>query len=137
MCCFDGWFMDWVPGNRWVHDNQKATKDIRYFVQQDRYNLFDGVNLDDLQFNHGISGWWACGYIEPAPGANVLLADTWGRPMIVLDESTTKGLMVLTASGPLSDKNFDYEEDGLSVLYRNIMRLIQTRKEARYATEGV
>lgn len=128
LLCFDGWFTDWIPGNRWIHDNTKATRDIRYFVKQDRYSLFDGVNLDDLQFNHGISGWWACGYIKAAAAADLLLVDTWQRPVIVLDESSTNGLIILTASGPLSDKTFEHEENGLSVLYKNMLRLIAGKK---------
>ena len=132
--CFDGWFTNWVPGNRWIHDNQKATRDVRYTIKDDRYELFKGVALDDLQFNHGISGWWACGYIEPAEGAESLLIDTWGRPMIVLDESSTNGLMILTASGPLSDKTYELETNGLSALYGNMLRLASKRMEKVHET---
>ncbi|MEZ4700982.1 MAG: hypothetical protein R2834_11670 [Rhodothermales bacterium] len=122
LLCFDGWFTDWVPGNRWIHDNSKATRDIRYAIDVDRHGLFDGVAFDDLQFNHGISGWWACGYIEAAPGADVLMRDTWGRPMIVLDETTTAGRMLLTASGPLGEYGTDGELAGLTALYRNALK---------------
>ncbi len=131
LLCFDGWFTDWIPGNRWIHDNARATRDIRYRVHTDRYELFDGVELDDLQFNHGISGWWACGYIEPAPGADILLCDTWERPVIVLDESTTRGTMILTASGPLSDVTFEKEVNGLSRLYQNMLRFLNYKQMLR------
>jgi len=153
LLCFDGWFTAWVPGNQWVHDNEKATKAIRYHVRADRYGLFDGVELDHLQFNHGISGWWACGYIKAAASADVVLADTWERPIIVFDEATTNGLMILTASGPLGDFSFEEgaadeenilsslgdlpsekAENGLNTLYRNILRLVHHRKETPYAT---
>jgi len=142
LLCFDGWFTDWIPGNRWIHDNSKKTIDVRYAVRTDRHGLFDGVDLDDLQFNHGISGWWACGYIEPADGADVVLEDTWERPMIVLDETTTAGQMVVTASGPLGDFG-DTTEDGsftlgdlpasddtsgLVALYRNILSYAAARR---------
>jgi len=86
--CFDGWFTDWVPGNQWVMDNSKPTKDVRYRVGTDRHGLLDAVAIDDFVFHHGISGWWACGY-------------TWERPVAVLDAATTAGTMLLTASGPL------------------------------------
>ena len=131
--CFDGWFTDWVPANQWVHSNEKKTRDIRYFVGEDRYGLFEDVELDHLQFNHGISGWWACGYIEAAAGAEVVLHDTWNRPMIVLDETSTNGLMILTASGPLGDAGIDVSEapdatpNGLTTLYRNLIRLAANR----------
>ncbi len=107
--CFDGWFTDWVPGNQWRMDNSKPSRDVRYHVPTDRHRLMDGVRLDDLQFNHGISGWWSVGYIDASPNADVILADTWNRPIVVLDESTTNGRIVLTASGPLGD--FAQSED--------------------------
>jgi len=121
MMCFDGWFTDWVPGNRWIMDNAKPTREIRYRVRTDRHGLFDGVDIDRLIFSHGISGWWACGYIEPHPAADVLLEDTWGRPMVVLDEVSTPGRMILTASGPLGDASFGDASDELRTLYRNVL----------------
>ncbi len=104
--CFDGWFTDWVPGNQWVMDNSRKTINIRYTVRSDRHGLFDGISVEDFTFLHGMSGWWACGYINPAPAADVVLEDTWGRAIIVLDEHTTPGTLLLTASGPLGDSSY-------------------------------
>ena len=161
----DGWFTDWVPGSQWVHDNSKKTIDVRYHVGTDRYGLFDGVDQDHLNFNHGISGWWACGYIDAAPEADVLYADTWDRPVIVLDEKTTPGLMLMTASGPLGDFVPDEtlpdhgeaaaearkerthntvgdlpgagrEVDGLTALYRNMIALVHDKLKKRSAGAG-
>lgn len=125
LMCFDGWFTDWVPGNQWRMDNSRATRDVRYHVVTDRHALMSGVELDQLQFSHGMSGWWACGYIEAAPGADVLLADTWGRAVMVLDEVTTVGRMILTASGPLAPVSFsdDPDRDALRRLYLNLLAL--------------
>jgi len=132
--CFDGWFTDWIPGNQWVMSNEKKTIDIRYNIKTDKYNLFDGVDLNELIFYHGISGWWACGYIENAKNADVILEDTWHRPIIVLDENTTNGTILLTASAPLGDKEaipVDNEAScsALSKLYHNILDLILKKKE--------
>ena len=128
--CFDGWFTSWVPGNQWVMDNTKATKDVLYRVRTDRHALMQGVDVNTLIFTHGISGWWACGFIEQAPGADVVLEDTWHRPVVVLDESTTPGTMFLTASGPLPGFG-DGPEDDLSRLLRNALRHVERRKETR------
>ena len=133
LLCFDGWFTDWVPGNRWVHDNSKATRDMRYAVGTDRHGLLRDVTLDHLQFNHGISGWWACGYIEAAAGADVLLHDTWQRPIVVLDEATTSGTIVLTASGPLADYTAG-ELAGLGELYRNILAFLARKTASTHAS---
>ncbi len=147
--CFDGWFTDWMPGNQWRMDNSKPSREVRYHVETDRHGLMDGVDMDELQFNHGISGWWSCGYIDTADGADVVLADTWNRPVIVLDEVTTPGRIVLTASGPLGDfaqsdepapsSSERYASDAASgqaddgdgyaaplTLYRNMVSLVET-----------
>lgn len=129
--CFDGWFTPWVPGNRWVMDNSRATKDVRYRVGTDRHGLTAGVPMDHLDFSHGMSGWWACGYIEPAPDADVVLEDTWGRPVVVLDEATTPGVMLLTASGPLANVSWGAEHAGLLTLYHNLVDFVAGRRAAR------
>lgn len=134
MVCSDGWFTDWVPGNQWVMDNKKKTIDTRYKIQTDRYNLFDGLNVDDLTFSHGMSGWWACGYIDAADGADVVMADTWQRPMIVLDEVSTNGSMLLTASGPLADVTYSGSKNSPLVgLYRNFLAKVVVEKSKQTA----
>ncbi len=123
--CFDGWFTGWVPGHRWVHDNGKPTRAVRYSIGTDRHGLFRGVDLDHFQYYHGISGWWACGYIEAAPGAEVLLHDTWGRPVLVLDECTTPGRMCLSASGPLGEVvGHETIPNGLMGFYQNLLAYV-------------
>lgn len=129
--CADGWFTNWVPGNQWIMDNSKLTIDTRYFLQTDRYQLFDGVDLDELTFSHSMSGWWSCGYIEPAPQANIVLRDTWHRPIIVLDEVSTEGTLLLTASGPLADVTYSGKQDvALVKLYRNFLQLVARKQQA-------
>lgn len=126
LLCFDGWFTNWLPGNQWVMDNSKKTIDVRYALKADPYDFFEGINLQELIFSHGISGWWACGYIEPAPQATVILEDTWGRAMMILDEATTNGRIIATASGPLGDYAYATTDDdeamrALTGVYRNIV----------------
>jgi hypothetical protein len=127
--CFDGWFTDWVPGNRWIMDNSKKTIDVRYLPGQDSMGILDKFSLADLNFSKGISGWWACGYIEPADGAEVLVQDTWGRALVVIDRVTTKGLMVLTASGPLADFSYATTDDdgsmaAMSEFYHALLSIV-------------
>ncbi|TXD83513.1 hypothetical protein ESY86_09140 [Subsaximicrobium wynnwilliamsii] len=127
--CFDGWFTNWIPGNQWVMSNEKKTIDIRYKVKTDTYNLFEGIDIDKLIYNHNISGWWACGYIDASKNADVIVEDTWQRPIIVLDEKTTNGTIILTASGPLGDSGAIPTDDEssysvLGQLYQNMLSLI-------------
>lgn len=126
--CFCGWFLDWVPGNRWIHDNSKATRDVRHFSGDNYFSLLDGVDVAKLDHNSlGISGWWACGYIEPADGATVLISDTWGRAIVVVDDVTTPGLMFLTASGPVGDYRRYGDTGPIGQIYQNLMRLAASR----------
>ncbi len=121
--CFCGWFMDWLPGNRWIHDNTKLTRDMRHFARNDPHGILEDVDLAQLDHNsHGISGWWACGYIETANPNSVIIADTWGRAIMVADETTTNGLMFLTASGPLGDYSRGRSKSVISTLYHNLLR---------------
>ncbi len=127
LVCCDGFFTAWVPGNQWVMDNSRPTRDVRYAAGPDTHGLLRNLDLDELNFSHGMSGWWACGYIRAAPGAEVLLADTWQRPVAVLDEASTPGRMLLTASGPLADVSHAGRSESAPVtLYRNFLHLLST-----------
>lgn len=126
--CFDGWFTDWIPGNRWVMDNTRKTIDIRYRIKEDREGLAQKFSVTDLSFSHQISGWWSCGYIQPAENAQILLVDTFERPLLVIDRTTTPGLMVLTASGPVGDYAYATTDDqkamqAMSNLYEALLDL--------------
>ena len=126
--CFCGWFTNWIPGNRWIHDNRHPTREVRHHLGTDRHGLFAGVDLAKFDHNrHGISGWWACGYIEPAAGADAVLLDTWDRALVVLDETTTPGLILATASGPLGDFG-SYGGGALAAVYDNLLRHVASRR---------
>jgi hypothetical protein len=126
--CFCGWFLDWIPGNRWVHDNSHPTREMRHFVGNDPRGLLDGLEMEFLDHNrHGISGWWACGYIEPTDKNAVLIKDTWGRAVAVADETTTSGFLFLTASGPVGDYSASPTWKPLGNLYNNAVRHVIRR----------
>lgn len=131
--CFDGWFTDWIPGNRWLMDNSKKTINTRYKIKDDPYGMGANFSAEDLTFSHGISGWWSCGFIEPAPDATVFLEDTWGRALVVIDEKSTNGTIVLTASGPVADFSYATTDDSKAYmamvdLYREFIKLAKNRK---------
>ena len=133
LVCADGWFTDWVPGNQWLMDNSKRTIDSRYALKTDRHGLFNNLNIDDLTFSHGMSGWWACGYIEPNPDADVVVEDTWHRAIVVLDDVSTTGRMLLTASGPLADMTYDGSRDNpLIAVYRNFIESLISKTQLRH-----
>lgn len=130
--CFDGWFTNWLPNNQWIMSNDMKSIDQRYSVKSDCHNLLKNVNIDDLIYNNNISGWWSCGYIETTIDAEVILQDSWQRPVVVFDEKSTNGTIFLTASGPLGDKGIatnenNYLNNSLSQLYQNVVFLISKK----------
>ena len=130
--CFDGWFTNWLPNNQWIMSNDIKSIDQRYSVKSDSHNLLKNVNIDDLIYNNNISGWWSCGYIETTIDAEVILQDSWQRPVVVFDEKSTNGTIFLTASGPLGDKGIatnenNYLNNSLSQLYQNVVFLISKK----------
>lgn len=130
--CFDGWFTNWLPNNQWIMSNDMKSIDQRYSVKSDSHNLLKNVNIDDLIYNNNISGWWSCGYIETTIDAEVILQDSWQRPVVVFDEKSTNGTIFLTASGPLGDKGIatnenNYLNNSLSQLYQNVVFLISKK----------
>lgn len=133
--CFDGFFTDWVPGNTWIMNNDLKTIDVRYTIKNDKYHLFEGVDLQKLIFSHGISGWWACGYIETENPENAVLVDTWNRTIIVVDETSTNGILFLTASAPMADMLFGTNDEGQTSwaetgkLYQNLIDAVIGIKE--------
>ena len=135
LICCDGWFTNWVPGNQWIMDNSKKSIDTRYYLKEDPHRFFEGLDINEFIFSHGISGYWACGYIEPASDAQVLLEDTWQRPIIVLDQSTTRGTIFLTASGPLGDMAYEDTEkiNAPTLLFRRLISYLFTQKKQVYA----
>ncbi|MDA9555702.1 hypothetical protein N9R54_05645, partial [Pelobium sp.] len=124
--CFSGWYLDYIPGNKWVMERDIKSIDIRYFKGEDRHNLLDGVNIDELIYQNGISGWWACGHIEKGINADAVLLDTLKRPIMILDEHSTAGTIICTASGPLSDsmKTEEGKSKAVTVLYHNLINFI-------------
>lgn len=130
--CFCGWFLDWIPGHRWVHDNSHPTREMRHFAGDDPLGLLRGVDLKGFDFNrHGISGWWACGYIETPAGAHVVIRDTWGRTVAVADDATTGGFLFLTASGPVGDYSRYGDTGPVGQLYNNLLQYVQARDPGR------
>ena len=138
--CFDGWITPWIPGHRWVMDSTRRTADIRYRPRDVLPGVLDGVDIDELIFRQGVSGWWACGWIDPAPGSTVVLEDGWGRAIVVVDSVSTPGMIVLTASGPLGPGRAPQDEmpedaegagrpHATTRLYDNLIALARTRAQ--------
>ncbi|OAQ38313.1 hypothetical protein A5893_16120 [Pedobacter psychrophilus] len=134
--CFSGWYTDYIPGNKWIMERDIKSIDIRYFKKSDKNNLLTGVNINELIYQNGISGWWACGHIEPSENAEIILVDTLNRPIMILDQNSTNGTIICTSGGPLNGKKSKNEEDlhAVNVLYNNLIDYIY--KKQRHEQEN-
>lgn len=128
--CFSGWYTNYIPDNRWIMNTDIKSIDVRYQLGQDRYGIFNGVNIDELIYTNNISGWWACGYIEASAQAEILLTDSLNRPVMILDKKSTKGTIICTAGGPLNDKPRGENESlhAINVLYNNLIDFVAKQK---------
>ncbi|MDE2149365.1 MAG: hypothetical protein KGJ55_05940 [Gammaproteobacteria bacterium] len=134
VACFCGCFTPWLPGTVWIHDNSCPNREVRYHVVADPLGLMHGVDPARLSTeSHGISGWWACGYLQTTYPESVVLADTWQRPVLIADTRSTPGLIVATASGPLGEPDPAAADGGGPLrLYRNILRAVAAHQERRH-----
>jgi hypothetical protein len=57
--------------------------------------LFDGVDVEDMVFNKGISGFFARGYYYPPKKAEICLTFTDGKVISYIDRETTKGTIIV------------------------------------------
>lgn len=124
--CFDGFFGDWLPDYKWKASPETETKKVRYKAPDPNHPLLKEVDIQDLVFHEGISGWWACGFIETTNPGVVVLEDTWSRPVMIWDDRTYRGYLFLTASGPVGD--YGYTGSAPSRLLENGLNLLKNKK---------
>ena len=133
LLCFCGFFTPWLPGYYWQHSIGHDLRKLRYRVVNDELNLFEGVDVEKIcRDEHGIRGGWACGDIQTNYAASVVLVDNYERTLVVADRRSTAGLIIATASGPLSDDAPHNPADGTRRLYRNILRACRAHGEAQH-----
>lgn len=131
--CFCGFFTPWLPGNQWRHDIGAPLATLRYELAHDPLGLFDEVAPESLCVDaHGIRGGWACGAIDTAHEASVVLRDNVGRVLMVADRCSTRGLIIATASGPLWDDAPTLPAEGARRVYRNVLRACRAQLEKRH-----
>ncbi len=71
--------------------------------------IFAGIEPDDLTFRRGVAGFFARGHHPPPPGAEVLVRLGGGEPATYVDRVSTRGTIVVHATGDL----LAYPETGL------------------------
>jgi hypothetical protein len=92
---------DWLPGaSMFVPLPRPSLAAYRVTWIAD-HPIFAGVEPDDLTFRRGVAGFFARGHHPLPPGAEVLVRLGGGEPVTYLDRTSTRGTILVHASGDL------------------------------------
>lgn len=92
---------DWLPGaSRFVPLARPSLAAYRV-TEIAAHPIFAGVEPDDLTFRRGVAGFFARGHHPPPRGAQVLIRLADGEPATYVDQVSTRGTIVVHASGDL------------------------------------
>jgi len=84
------------PAKSW--DKGKVeTQELR--IEEPEHSLFDGITLDDMK-------WHFHGVYQPRPGQRTLLSDSQGGAVILLDETSFAGKLLVTTLDPEEHAGF-------------------------------
>ena len=128
LLCFCGWHRDWIPGSRWRMQMNISLRTYEITFPDPDHPLLKGVRIEEVNINNGKRGFWTCGHIEAAEGAEVLMVNNLNEPVMIADRKTTPGLIIATASGPLPGFSDDAEGErphSFDILFDNILRYCQ------------
>lgn len=95
-------FRSWLPGvNPFMPKMIYKHTDYEMKIINEE-SFFKGVDMQELAYRKGVSGFYARGYHPLTnPDAEVLLAFNDGTPISYIDRNTTKGTMVVHAARDL------------------------------------
>jgi hypothetical protein len=92
---------DWLPGAAHFVPLERpglATYRVTWLAE---HPIFAGVEPDDLTFRRGVAGFFARGHHPVPDGAEVLVRLAGGEPATYLDRVSTRGTILVHASGDL------------------------------------
>jgi hypothetical protein len=92
---------DWLPGAARFVPLQRPSLQAYRVAELAPHPIFDGVEPDDLTFRRSVAGFFARGHHPPPPDAEVLVRLAGGEPTTYLDRHSTRGTIVVHASGDL------------------------------------
>lgn len=92
---------DWLPGAVPFVPLPKPGLAAYRVLEVAQHPIFDGVVAEDLTFRRGVAGFFARGHHPPPRGAEVLVRLAGGEPVTYVDRVSTRGTIVVHASGEL------------------------------------
>ncbi|MCW0213099.1 MAG: hypothetical protein OJJ54_07055 [Pseudonocardia sp.] len=117
---------DWVPGASsfvpLAHPSLAAYR-VAWLAE---HPIFAGIEPDDLTFRRGVAGFFARGHHPVPEGAEVLVRLGGGEPATYVDRVSTRGTILVHASGDL----LGYDGDGTTASRLSGQLLDWARAEA-------
>ena len=118
--------MGWIPGCLW--DGVKPEDDEPLLIKKEHQILKD-LDPEDLHWHKGATGWCCHGHFIAPPGAEILVTNTLGDPIMYIDRQSTKGI-ILVASQLDAICHIYHVQAGARRLFDNCIRwaMIEARK---------
>lgn len=123
--CFCGWTTDWIPGARWVMQTDIPLRTYSIRFPNPAHPVLEGVGIEEVNLSNGKRGFWSCGHIEVTPNAEVLMMNNLNQCVMFVDEKTTRGAIVATASAPVpgfGEKGKEGNLHAFDQLFENLLR---------------
>ena len=125
--------LPWLPGcGKWVR-SPIPIKDREFHYTEPVHQLFQGIDLYDLNYKKGVKGFLTRGYFDRIPlNAEVLLTDQDKQPVLYIDRHTTKGVIIAGAGTALY--GYGIQENSTKYLSEQILSYI--REKAKKSRKG-
>ena len=127
--CFSSHCIDCLPSNHW--DRSVDIPSIHYALYDDTYNFFKDVDVSILN-RISDHGWKSEGFIKSENEVQVVVCSYEELPVMIVDEISTSGTMVITAGLGILERAVEDVSDQLlrqelHKLWQNMINLVLQR----------
>lgn len=92
-------YLDWLPGNSLYTASPTPIKDRS--VVTCGHVITEGVKEYDMNYRHGVKGFFNRGFFKAPANSTVILKDSDGECVAYIDTESTNGIIVSTAGSDL------------------------------------
>ncbi|MCD6167840.1 MAG: hypothetical protein J7J33_00835 [Caldisericia bacterium] len=112
---------EWLPGCRW--GGVKPEDDGPLLIKKN-HPVLKGLRPDDLHWHKGATGWCCHGHFVAPAGAEILVTNMLGDPIMYIDRQSTKGVILAASQLDAICHSF-HGLKGAKILLDNIVRWAQ------------
>ena len=112
---------EWLPSCKW--EGVKPEDDDPLEIKQN-HPLFEELEPQDLHWHKGATGWCCHGHFVAPVGADILVTNMLGDPVMYIDRQSTKGVILAASQLDAICHSF-HGLKGAKILLDNIIRWAQ------------